>query len=298
MKFATLRHGARLLTAVVDPANEVFWPLKTLMPNLPAEAYEDLAAAIPHLHGENLSPLLCESVSLSRASLRAPIEKPPHNIMCVGKNYRAHAKEFSQSGFDAGSAPGDSVPDAPIIFSKPSSTINGPYDDIPLTPGLDSAVDYECELAVVIGKGGRSIRREQALEHIFGYTVVNDVTARDLQKRHKQWFLGKGADGFCPMGPWVVTPDEVQLDDMRLTCRVNADVRQDARISDLIFDIPILIETISAVMTLSAGDVIATGTPEGVGIGFDPPRFLFDGDTVECEITGIGTIRNTVRRVS
>jgi 2-keto-4-pentenoate hydratase/2-oxohepta-3-ene-1,7-dioic acid hydratase in catechol pathway len=214
----------------------------------------------------------------------------------VGKNYRAHAEEFTKSGYDAGSTAKDAIPQYPIIFSKPSSTISGPGSMIPLFKGLDGAVDYEAELAVIIGKGGRGIPRNAAMSHVFGYTVVNDVTARDLQQQHKQWFLGKGIDGFCPMGPLVVTTDEVDYLDMRVTCRVNGELRQDASTRDLIFDIPVLIETISRGMTLKSGDVIATGTPEGVGIGFTPPKFLTEGDVVECEISGIGVLRNIVQR--
>lgn len=297
MKFATVKNQSDYVTAVVDPTTERYWPIDTLFAALPLEAKSDLAAAIPFLSQATLPNKLGDGATLDLANLRAPIAHPPHNIMCVGKNYRAHANEFANSGFDSSSSTSaDAVPDFPIIFTKPSTTISGPVSNIPLVTGLDQAVDYECELAVVIGKGGRGISRDQAMEHVFGYTIVNDVTARDLQQRHKQWFLGKSLDGFCPMGPWIVTADEIDYRDMRVICRVNGEVRQDASTRDLIFDIPFLIETISAVMTLSPGDVIATGTPEGVGIGFKPPRFLKDGDVVECEITGIGTIRNVVAR--
>ncbi|MFA5957901.1 fumarylacetoacetate hydrolase family protein [Hyphomicrobium sp.] len=296
MKFATIKHQSDYVTAVVDPATKTYWPLDEIFSALPLEATSDLAAAIPFLLGATLPDKLEGATKLDPANLWAPIAHPPHNIMCVGKNYRAHANEFAKSGFDSSSSPADAIPEFPIIFTKPSTTISGPASDIPLVVGLDQGVDYECELAVVIGKGGRGISRDDAMAHVFGYTIVNDVTARDLQQRHKQWFLGKGVDGFCPMGPWIVTADEIDYRDMRVICRVNSEVRQDASTRDLIFDVPFLIETISAVMTLSPGDVIATGTPEGVGIGFKPPSFLKDGDVVECEITGIGTIRNVVKR--
>jgi 2-keto-4-pentenoate hydratase/2-oxohepta-3-ene-1,7-dioic acid hydratase in catechol pathway len=296
MKFATIKDGSGYVAALVDPASDKFWPLDSLLPNLPLKASSDLASAIPYLVEARLVPRSEDGIALGPVNLCAPILSPPHNIMCVGKNYRAHANEFAKSGFDASSSPADAVPEVPIIFTKPSSTINGPTSDIPLVAGLDQAVDYECELAVIMGKGGRGISRDSAMEHVFGYTIVNDVTARDLQQRHKQWFLGKSPDGFCPMGPWIVTADEVDYRDMRLFCRVNGELRQNANTRDLIFDIPVLIETISAVMTLVPGDVIATGTPEGVGIGFKPPRFLKDGDVVECEITGIGKISNVVKR--
>ena len=298
MKLATIVHEGRPTVAVVDPARALFWPLSEAIPGLPQRIAGDMVATIAHLgHVAGVAAPGASGHPLEGAKLLAPIPTPPHNVMCVGKNYRAHAHEFTKSGFDAGATAADAVPQHPIIFTKPSSSLSGPYDDIPLWPGLDEAVDYEAELAVVIGKGGRFIPRGQAMAHVFGYTILNDVTARDLQRVHKQWFLGKAIDGFGPMGPWITTADEVHLADLRVTCRVNGELRQDASTSDLIFDIPTLIETISRSVTLSPGDVIATGTPEGVGIGFDPPRFLQDGDLVEIEVAGIGAIRNRVLRV-
>lgn len=301
MKLATILHDGQPTVAVVDPVKGLFWPLDEAVPGLPPRLADDMVAVIAHLGKASsiAAPGASGSASghpLEGAKLLAPIPAPPHNVMCVGKNYYAHAHEFTRSGFDAGAAAADAVPQHPIIFTKPSSAISGPYDCIPLWPGLDEAVDYEAELAVVIGQGGRFIPRERAMAHVFGYTIINDVTARDLQRVHKQWFLGKAIDGFGPMGPWITTADEIDPADLRITCRVNGETRQDSSTADLIFDVPTLIETISRSVTLSPGDVIATGTPEGVGIGFDPPRFLRDGDVVEVEIAGIGMIRNTVRR--
>jgi 2-keto-4-pentenoate hydratase/2-oxohepta-3-ene-1,7-dioic acid hydratase in catechol pathway len=166
--------------------------------------------------------------------------------------------------------------------------------DIEPHTAVTSALDYEAELGVIIGRGGRGISRQQAMDHVWGYTIINDVTARDLQKNHKQWFLGKSLDTFCPMGPWAVTADEIGDGPLDLLCTVNGEVRQRASTADLIFDIPTIIETISRGMTLQPGDVIATGTPKGVGLGFDPPRFLQPGDVVEISISGLGTLRNTV----
>ncbi len=283
MKLATIMHEGRPTVAVVDPDRGWFWPL-----------VGDMAGAIARVGG--IATPDSPGLPLDAAKLLAPIAAPPHNIMCVGKNYLAHAHEFTRSGFDAGARADDAIPEFPIIFTKPSSAISGPYDDIPLWPGVDAAVDYEAELAVVIGRGGRFISRENAMSHVFGYTILNDVTARDLQRRHQQWFLGKGIDGFGPMGPWITTADEVDGAYLRVTCTVNGELRQDSSTADLIFDIPMLIETISRSMTLAPGDVIATGTP--VGIGFDPPRFLRDGDVVEIAIEGLGHIRNTVRRMA
>jgi 2-keto-4-pentenoate hydratase/2-oxohepta-3-ene-1,7-dioic acid hydratase in catechol pathway len=215
--------------------------------------------------------------------------------MCVGKNYFEHAHEFGTSGFDSSVAPnGDTIPTDPIIFTKVPESVIADGETIRYPEGISDALDYEGELAVVIGRGGRGIRKADALTHVFGYTIVNDVTARDWQGRHKQWFLGKSFDTFCPMGPWIVTADEVDVSDLRLRTWVNDELRQDASTRDLIFDVPTLIETISAGITLYPGDVIATGTPVGVGLGFKPPKYLHRGDTVRIEIAGIGTLTNTV----
>jgi len=225
--------------------------------------------------------------------LLAPIPRPAKNIFCVGKNYHEHAMEFHASGFDATAS--GAIPDAPIIFSKPPTTVIGPDAIIPAHLDPTASVDYENELAVVIGRGGRGIQRDDAMAHVFGYTIVNDVTSRTLQHQHKQWFLGKGIDGFCPMGPSILTSDEVpDVAALRLTTRVNGEIRQQALVRDLIFDIPFLIETISRSITLEPGDIIATGTPAGVGIGFSPPRFLAAGDVVSAAIEPIGELVNRV----
>ena len=173
--------------------------------------------------------------------------------------------------------------------------MTGPTDDIVIPAGVSDAIDYEVELAVVIGRGGKGISRADAMSHVWGYTIVNDVTARDWQQRHLQWDLGKSFDTFCPMGPWLVSADELDGTNTRVRCWVNDALRQDASTRDFIFDIPQLIETLSAGITLYPGDVIATGTPVGVGIGFKPPKYLKSGDVVRMEIDGIGTIENPVR---
>lgn len=239
-----------------------------------------------------------EAVPLVGVELLAPIPRPARNVFCVGKNYREHAREFSGSGYDRSST-GDEVPAAPVVFTKPPSSVVGSGALIERHPQATSQVDYEAELGVIIGRGGCDIPEEEAAAHVFGYTIINDVTARDRQRDHKQWFLGKGLDTFCPMGPYVVTADEVDpggegRPDLEVTCRVNGELRQKASTLDLIFDIPALISAISAGLTLEAGDIIATGTPAGVGIGFNPPRFLASGDEVEISITGLGTLRNKV----
>ena len=226
--------------------------------------------------------------------LLAPIPKPIRNIFCVGRNYHEHAQEFHDSGFDA-TAGADAIPEHPIIFTKATTSVSGPNDPIPAYLDSTNSTDYEGELAVIIGKEGRGISKERAFDHIYGYTVSNDVTARTLQHQHKQWFLGKSLDGYCPMGPMIVTTDETgHPDTFTLETKVNGEPRQKASVADLIFDIPTLIECISTLITLEPGDIIATGTPVGVGIGYEPPVFLKKGDVVEVKIEPIGTIRNIV----
>jgi 2-keto-4-pentenoate hydratase/2-oxohepta-3-ene-1,7-dioic acid hydratase in catechol pathway len=226
--------------------------------------------------------------------LHAPIPRPAKNILCVGKNYYDHAREFHNSGFDA-SAGKDAIPELPIMFTKwPNSVIAG-GEAIPSYLDYTNSTDYEGELTVVIGPGGRGISKRDAFDHVYGYTIINDATARTLQNQHKQWFLGKSLDGYCPMGPCIVTADEVRdVATLHLITKVNGEVRQDAQVSQLIFDIPTLIETLSRVMTLDPGDLIATGTCAGVGIGFNPPKFLRKGDHVAITIEPIGTLENPV----
>jgi 2-keto-4-pentenoate hydratase/2-oxohepta-3-ene-1,7-dioic acid hydratase in catechol pathway len=230
-----------------------------------------------------------EPVALADVRLEAPLPLPRRNLWCVGRNYHAHAKELSASVFKANSADTQSWP---IIFTKVPETVVGPHDEVRMPGEASAQIDYEAELAIVIGRGGLNISRERALEHVFGYTIVNDVTARDVQMRHQQWDLGKSFDTFCPMGPWIATADSFDGTDTRVRCWVNGELRQDARTTDLIFDIPTLIETCSRGITLLPGDVIATGTPAGVGMGMTPPRWLKSGDVVRIEIDGLGAIEN------
>lgn len=227
------------------------------------------------------------------AAILAPIPRPAKNVFCVGKNYHEHAKEFANSGFDATAK--EVVPEAPVVFSKPPTSVSGPHDPIPSYLDASASTDYEGEIAVVIGKGGRGIGEADAYAHVFGYTIVNDVTARTTQHRHRQWILGKGIDGFCPMGPAIVTADAAGVPPrLSISTWVNGELRQRASVDDLIFGIPTLIAAISAGITLEPGDIIATGTPAGVGIGFTPPRFLKPGDVVRIEVPGIGVLENPV----
>jgi 2-keto-4-pentenoate hydratase/2-oxohepta-3-ene-1,7-dioic acid hydratase in catechol pathway len=237
---------------------------------------------------------LSESPRLGAKGVRllAPL-RPRKNVIAVGRNYRDHAREFSASGFDASEK--QVVPDNPVIFTKAATSVIGPGEPIVLANDPTGTTDYEGEMAVVIGKPARNVAMGDALDHVFGWTIINDVTARDLQKRHVQWFVGKSPDTFCPMGPGITTIDELpDIGSSWLRTRVNGELRQEAPISDLIFDVPTLISTLSEVMTLEPGDVIATGTGQGVGIGFEPPLYLASGDVVEVSIDGIGTLSNPV----
>ena len=233
-----------------------------------------------------------DPVQVRSVQLLAPIPRPRRNIFCVGRNYHAHAKELSGSVFKANNAD----PAAwPIVFTKVPETVIAHGDDVILPVGVTEQVDYEAELALIIGKGGKNISQADALNHVWGYTIVNDVTARDVQMRHQQWDLGKSFDTFCPMGPWAITADAFNATDTRVQCWVNDELRQEGQTRDLIFDLPTLIETCSRGITLYPGDIIATGTPAGVGMGFNPPRYLKSGDRVRITIDGLGTLENAFR---
>jgi 2-keto-4-pentenoate hydratase/2-oxohepta-3-ene-1,7-dioic acid hydratase in catechol pathway len=226
--------------------------------------------------------------------LLAPLPRPAKNVFCVGRNYAEHIAEGDRAqNIKVG------VSERPVFFTKPATAVVGPGATVPIFPHVSTHIDYEVELAVVIGKPGRDIPPEKAFEHIYGYTIVNDITARDVQRRHGgQYFKGKGLDGSCPMGPWIVTADALP-DPQRIGLRlwVNGAKRQDGNTAAMIFDIPTLIASLSEGLTLEPGDVLATGTPSGVGYAMDPPQFLKDGDVMVCEIDGIGRLENTVASV-
>jgi 2-keto-4-pentenoate hydratase/2-oxohepta-3-ene-1,7-dioic acid hydratase in catechol pathway len=231
---------------------------------------------------------------LKSVRLAAPVGPLAKNVMSVGKNYHDHAAEFARSGIDQ-SGDRQEVPEFPVVFTKAVTSLSDPGQPIPASADPSHSTDYEGELGVVIGRAGKNIKRAEAYDHVFGYTIVNDATARAIQQRHKQWFLGKSLDGFCPVGPVLVTRDEFGVPDAQeLATFVNGEKRQSAPLRDLIFDVPTIIEAISAFVPLDPGDLIATGTPAGVGIGFKPPRYLKPGDEVRIAITGIGELVNPV----
>lgn len=290
MRYATARLEGRIIVARVDLGEGRAFPLA-----LGAEEAAHGVAALARRAAAGLAaPAEGEPVPLASLALLAPVPRPARNIFCVGKNYFEHAEEFARSGFDSSAAAG-AVPKAPIIFSKVPECVIGPGETIRIDPAVSTAIDYEAELAVIIGRGGRGIAREDALAHVWGYTLVNDVTARDLQGRHSQWLIGKSQDTFCPMGPYAVTEDALDLADAPITCHVNGEQRQASNTRLLIFDVPTLIATLSAGITLMPGDIIATGTPGGVGAGRTPKLWMQPGDRIEVEIDGIGTLANPIQ---
>lgn len=225
-----------------------------------------------------------DRIALDGVTLLAPIERPA-KFLAIGMNYRKHAEEARRLGV--------AVPEMQFWFNKQTSSISGPFDDI--ERGVSAAVDYEAELGVIIGKPAKGVSEADARDHIFGYLVVNDVSARDWQKHSPTFTVGKSFDTHGPIGPWIVTADEVEdPHQMALRCIVNGEVRQDSDTSQLIYDIWQQISYLSTAFTLESGDILATGTPEGVGVASNPPRFLKAGDIVRCEVDGIGAIENRV----
>ena len=252
--------------------------MNTLIESLPPAAFAVTSTAKP--------------VPLEDVTLLAPIPRPRQDVICLGMNYRDHEKEAAK--YDAEAFKKEKP--AAVYFSKRVSRAGDPDGDIPRYEGLVERLDYEAELAVIIGKTARNVKAENAGDYVFGYTVLNDVSARDLQTGHKQWYFGKGLDGFTPMGPCILTADETAFPPaLDISCAVNGEERQRSNTALLIHGIPEIIEELSAGMTLLPGTIIATGTPAGVGMGFDPPKFLSAGDVVACTIQNVGTLRSTVR---
>jgi 2-keto-4-pentenoate hydratase/2-oxohepta-3-ene-1,7-dioic acid hydratase in catechol pathway len=234
----------------------------------------------------------CPKVPLSEIQLLAPIPRPRKNIYCVGKNYIEHALEFEKTA-DVSAA----VPKVPVIFTKPPTCVVGPGAIVKNHRHATSQLDYEVELAVVIGKTATRVTKEAAYDYVFGYTIMNDVTARDLQKAHAQWVMGKGPDTFAPLGPAVVHKRAVpNPHNLYIKCSINGELRQNANTKAMVFDIPTLIATMTSVITLEPGDIIATGTPSGVGVGFVPPKFMSPGDEMRLEIEKIGVLVNTIEK--
>ena len=295
MKFLTLENdqlGALVQDTVVDlPA-----AAQALAVTLPVITLEQLIEAGDEAAGQawELATRAAGQATACRPYAevrpRAPIPLPRRNMLCLGKNYLEHAREVA-----AKMKVSDKAPTCPIIFTKATTAVIAPGDPVPSYPELTRKLDYEAELALIIGTGGRDIPADEAWQHVFGYTACNDISARDLQKDHMQWFRAKSLDGFAPMGPVVVHRSVMPApEDIEIRCTVNGELRQQATFDQLIFDVPTIIEVLSAGMTLLPGDIIATGTPAGVGMGFSPPKYLQAGDEMVVEVTGAGMLKNPV----
>jgi 2-keto-4-pentenoate hydratase/2-oxohepta-3-ene-1,7-dioic acid hydratase in catechol pathway len=284
MRIASYRWGDRQHVGLVSADGREITPLA-----VPDASRGALTLIEAQARGESMPSPSGARLPVAAVTLQAPLPRPLRALFCAGRNYRSHAAELATTVFRDAVA----KEEWPIIFTKVAECVIGPHDTVRI-PGraITEQVDYESELAVVIGRGGRDIARSRAMDHVYGYTIVNDVSARDVQMRHQQWDLGKSFDTFCPMGPWIVSADELDATNTRVRGYVNGELRQDASTADMIFDIATLIETCSRGITLYPGDVIATGTPAGVGMGFKPPKWLKSGDVMRIEIDGIGAIEN------
>lgn len=284
MKITRFSTNNQIYWGILNKDNSLIQTSLTL--TAPLASFQDV---IDFFAQDNLLGLLTDTLDALKVQHLAPV-LPTKNILCIGKNYHDHILEFDGSDEDIAR-----VKENPIFFSKALSAITGPNTTIKLHKNAASEIDYEAELAVIIGKPCLNVSKEQALDYIYGYTCLNDVTARDLQRTHQQWMKGKGLDTHCPIGPYLVTKDEL-IDPQNLAIKsiVNGDLRQNANTSLMIHTIAAQIEVLSKGMTLNPGDVIATGTPQGVGMGFKPPKLLKVGDQVEVYVEGIGTLINTV----
>lgn len=293
MKIARVEKAGQVHLALVDEAKQEVALVGGALASQPNPV---LAVIQQGVSAAQLQAAVTERVPMAQVKFLAPLSAFLRNPFAVGKNYHEHAVEFDKSGFNATSGAASAIPQYPQIFTKATTTLSGPTDPIRFNPQHTSSVDYEGEIGVVIGSTCRNVSKADAMAHVWGFVALNDVTARDLQKNHAQWFLGKSLDGFCPLGPWMTSRDEAPTD-MRMQTWVNGELRQNAHISQLIFDIPTLIETMSAGMTLLPGDIIATGTSVGVGVGFNPPKFLRQGDVVRVAISGLGELNNPVQEI-
>lgn len=291
MKIVTFEYEGREQVGVVSACETVVHPMdETGLP------YHSVNELIEHMSKKEAARLKANvsgkgGIPLSDVTLLAPIPEPRQDIICLGINYMAHAEEsarYKKEEFN-GERP------YAVYFSKRCNEAVGHGGRIPAHTDLTKCLDYEAELAVIIGKEARNVPKAEAADYIFGYTIINDISAREVQNRHKQWYFGKGMDGFVPMGPWIVTAEDIAFPPkLQIQSYVNGQLRQNSNTELQIFDIAHVISELSQGMTLKPGTIIATGTPAGVGMGFDPPKFLKSGDVVECRIEGIGSLKNTV----
>lgn len=300
MKFVTFKKGEMTFVGVVDDTVTKVVYLqeaqqammgKVRIPNTMIECIEAgddfLTQAEEVVKWTYEQPQPIGLYHIEEITLLAPIPYPRKNIMCIGKNYREHAIEMGGV---------TDIPEYPLFFTKAPTTVIGHGSYIASHQAVTDQVDYEGELAIIIGKRGTAISKEDAYSYVFGYTIINDVSARDLQSRHKQYFLGKSLDTFCPMGPVIVHQSSIaNPHDLTIETKVNGEVRQSSHTSKMMFDIPTILSVLSQGMTLEPGDIISTGTPAGVGKGFQPPRYLKTGDVIEITVESIGTLVNEVK---
>ena len=290
MKLGTCLYNDKTFVCIAQTEGVL---LPALDPAFDQAVWRDMISLIES--GTDLSAMLANATDTMRVkfadiTLLAPIPRPRKNVMCLGLNYLEHAEETANQIGRTGKAP-----QYPIVFTKCPTSVIGQDATVPFDPDTCSQLDWEAELGVVLGKGGKKIAAANALDHVFGYTVINDLSARDIQLSHKQYFLGKSLDGGCPMGPWIVTADDIaDPQNLAIACRVNGVTKQASNTRNMIFNVASIIEWLSRGMTLEAGDVIATGTPSGVGFVREPPEFLLPGDVVECEVECVGVLRNSI----
>jgi 2-keto-4-pentenoate hydratase/2-oxohepta-3-ene-1,7-dioic acid hydratase in catechol pathway len=298
MKFVRFKTKDQILLGLLNMEMSHIYDLNGL---IPGKTFPDLNTFVSEVSEDELAGLkeICCCASLqdfpvyaaSEVQLLAPFQRTRHDVLCLGLNYREHVKETAKNLNHP-----VTMPEHPVYFSKRVYEMAGPESDIQYTGSGTAQLDYEVELAIIVGKTGRDIKAQDAEDYIFGYTILNDLSARDMQSRHLQWFKGKSLDTFTPIGPCIVHKSAMPLPlSLDLKSYVNGELRQDGNTSDFIFDIPTILQDLSTGMTLEPGDIIATGTPKGVGMGFSPPKYLNAGDEILCEIEGIGTLRNYIK---
>ena len=280
MKLITFLYKGKEIPGIISDGKEYVYAL----------AYPDMNCLIKSFFDEDVKSKITEKIRVSEVILKAPIITPLQDLICIGVNYAEHAKEsamFKRENYEEAKYP--------VVFSKRANYIIGDGEKIENHFDINDSLDYESELAVIIGRDAKNVDVKNALDYVLGYTVVNDISSRNIQKRHKQWYMGKSLDGFTAMGPYIVTKDEFKdYKNRSVKSYVNGQLRQNSNTSLMLFDVEHIISELSQGLTLKAGTIISTGTPSGVGMGFNPPKFLKSGDTVTCEIEGLGTLKNTV----
>ena len=296
MRLATFDAGRGPRVGLVS-ADETLVPVADLIPEAPEDMLGLIAGGDPlHARLRDVASRAQGGAKIATVRLLAPIPRPRRNVFCVGWNYSQHFAEGARLRAQTSTPGQQEVPEFPALFTKNPATVTGPDSPIWFPAPHSEQLDWECELAVIIGRPGIDLTQDGAMDHVFGYTCANDVSVRDVQRRHGgQWFKGKNFDSHLPLGPWIVTADELDPSALRIQTRVNGTVKQDSNTRFMVFQIPRLVQEFSVGCRLEAGDILITGTPEGVGFARTPPEFMKIGDVVEVEIEGIGILKNTVQ---